>query len=136
MNDVAVAEHKSRARAWLFYLMAAVLALSAWLGVGEPLKLDRVVVWLFMATVIAANLLPVARLVRRTGSAQLLDDEGVRDHRRTAFTVGFWSALVAAAGAGLAHSLDSFDVARLVITAGLAAALVAFATLELRAARG
>ena len=72
--------------------------------------------------------------------AKLLDDETTREHRRLSGTAGFWAAMLSSlilsfltAGGG---ALSAFDVARVIATAAMTAALVSFAVLELRAARG
>lgn len=81
----------------------------------------------------------LSTMFRRTAWAQLVEDETTRDHRRTGFAVGFWAALVSAAVMSVfaaTWQIAAMDVSRVVITAGLCAALISFATLELRASRG
>ena len=139
MSDVELAECKSRTRATLFYLMAVTLVVSAWLGIGKPADGHRVAVWLVMVLLIALNLTPISTMFRRARWARLLDDDTAREHRRTAFEAGFWSTIAAAIVLAVVvprAPITGLDVARVVITAGLAAALISFATLELRAARG
>ena len=139
MSDVTTAETKSAVRAWLFYAMAAALLMSAWTGVGREVTGARLGVWLFMVAIIAVNLTPLSTTFRRTAWARLVDDETTRDHRRTSFAAGFWSALAATAAMSIVAAsapVLAQDVSRVTITAGLCAALVSFATLELRAARG
>jgi hypothetical protein len=88
----------------------------------------------------AANLLPLARWIKpRSDVVRLLDDDGVREHRQMNCTAGFWTAVVSSltisVALELAEPLGSFDAVRVVATSVIAAALVSFATLELRAAR-
>ena len=97
--------------------------------------------WMGLSFAAAANLLPLARWLKpRSAVARLLDDEGVREHRRMSCTAGFWAAVVSslavATAVELAVPLGAFDAVRVVATAAIAAALISFATLELRAARG
>lgn len=144
MNDIERAERKSRQRAIIFYLLTGVLIVNAVIGF-LPLPADpdpaspRIVLgfWLVMVMLVVLNLLPTSRW--RSGRiAALLDDESTREHRRDGFTAGFWAAIICAGMLAILtsfHPLPATDVAKIVITAALAAALTCFATLELRAAR-
>ncbi|CAN5922404.1 hypothetical protein BH23ACT10_BH23ACT10_11510 [soil metagenome] len=89
-----------------------------------------------MATLVAANLTPLVTMIRRGELFRLLTDETTRDHRRTSFAAGFWAAIVSAGsvyGVSIFVDVAPGDVARVVITAALAAALIAFATLAWQA---
>lgn len=134
MNLVEKAEARSRDRAIVCYLSALILLMMA---------IARIRVsddsWFVIAGAAALSLtsLPI-RLFEWRKLAPLLDDETTRDHRRSSFAAGFWVMLATAALlAGLPRFplLDAIATARIVITAGLVAALIAFATLELRASR-
>ena len=97
--------------------------------------------WMGLTFAAGANLLPLARWLKpRSEIARLLDDDGVREHRRLSCTAGFWTAVVSSLAVAMAVELEAplgpFDAVRMVATAAISAALVSFATLELRAARG
>ena len=139
MNTIELAEAKGRAWAIMLYVLGAILLLSELVGM-TILRRDFVDgFWLGVAMVCALTLLPWRRWLRPNSELnRLLDDESVREHRRMSCTAGFWASLIAALlSAPFAHDamLESYDVSRLVATAGLFAAMVSFATLELRAAR-
>lgn len=63
-------------------------------------------------------------------------DESTIEHGRRAFAVGFWGALVTCAGywiAALRAPVSGAEVARAVVTFSIAAVLLRFATLEMKA---
>lgn len=99
----------------------------------EGVKLSAYIVWcaalmLFMATG-GGLLLP--RDVRR-----ILNDESTLEHRRRATSLGFWTALLAALACyavNLVWPLTALDVAHVVLSTGLASALLRFGALERRA---
>lgn len=136
-TDVDKAERLGRARAILFYLLAAAFLMSGIIGLQARDSLAQLMAWLLLAFLVAVNLLPIAgaRLGRLRG---LLNDETTRTHRQRSFVVGFWVSIASAAM--LAVLSQSFpiageDMARTIVTLSLSAALVSFATLELKAAR-
>ncbi|HSV04838.1 MAG TPA: hypothetical protein VLI41_16705 [Phenylobacterium sp.] len=66
----------------------------------------------------------------------VLNDETTRAHRRRAFELGFWGAMagvLAGYGLSLAGTASPLVVVHLVLSAGLATSMIAFAVLELRA---
>jgi len=139
MNTIELAEQKSRAWAIMLYVLAVLLLAAELIGM-TMMRSDFVDgFWLGMAMVCALTLTPWRRWFRpRSTLSRLLDDEGVREHRRISCDAGFWAGLAAALlTAPLAHDavLGGYDVARVVATASLFAAMISFATLELRASR-
>lgn len=139
MDTIELAERKSRAWALMLYVLGAVLLLSQLAGM-TVMRRDFVDgFWLGIALVCALTLLPWRRWLKPDSALnRLMEDEVVREHRRMSCTAGFWASLAAAlATAPFAHDamLASYDVSRVVATAGLFAAMISFATLELRAAR-
>ena len=127
-------------RAIIFLFFAAAVLLDLWFSFGPDGADFFQGLWLGITLGAALNLLPIKRWLR-PGSmvARLLDDETVREHRRMACTTGFWAALVAGTAVALiehdAPPFSAFDAARVVVSAAVMAALISFATLELRAAR-
>ena len=141
MTDTEVAERKGRYRAGSFYLFSALSLATLWLSMTRPDDHFLRGLWTGLTFAAAANLLPLARWLKpRNAVAQLLDDDGVREHRRKSCTAGFWTAVATSMVVAIAAEADApvtaFDAVRLVATAAIAFALTSFATLELRAARG
>jgi len=137
-NDVDKAERLSRARAILFYLLAATFVASGLIGLKATHSVSQLVGWIVLALLIALNLTPYPPLFRFNRVKQLMNDEATALHRQRSFAAGFWAAIATAVGLAVVARtwpLAADDVARLVVTAALAAALVRFATLELRAAK-
>ncbi|HEX3699854.1 MAG TPA: hypothetical protein VHV27_04185 [Phenylobacterium sp.] len=67
---------------------------------------------------------------------RILNDEVTRDNRRRAFEIGFWAAMVAALACAVVQMFapfPAFDALHIVLSAGLAGALLTFALLERRA---
>ncbi len=141
MTVIETAERKSRLRAASFYLFSALSLSTLWLSMTRPDSDFLRGLWMGLSFAAAANLLPLARWLKpRNPVARLLDDEGTREHRRMSCTAGFWAAIVSslsvATAVEMSAPLVAFDAVRVVSTAAIAAALISFATLELRAARG
>ncbi len=141
MTVIDVAERKSRYRAASFYFFSAMSLLTLWWSMARPESDFLRGLWVGLTFAAAANLLPLARWLKpRSAVARLLDDDGVREHRRMSCTAGFWTAVVSSLAVAIAIEfaapLGPFDAVRVVATAAIAAALMSFATLELRAARG
>jgi hypothetical protein len=137
-SATAKAEHFARVRVALFYLMAIAFISSAIVGLGAHDTIERLVLWVFCGVVMAANLTPLPAWLRPNAVTRLLNDETTRDHRRTSYAAGFWASVMTALGLAIlvrAHvmALTPDYVARLIVTAAIATALVVFATLEARA---
>ena len=139
MNRVERAELKSRQRATIFYLLAVMLLLSLVAGGAVETTAARLAPWYVTIGLTALNLTALPFRLRRDGLGPLMNDDITRLHRRMSFEAGFWASLAAAAlttGVAALQPLNGVVAGRVTITAGLVAALVSFATLELRAARG
>ena len=138
-GEVQEAERLGRIRAILFCMMSATAAASALIGLHERPSTARLVLWLLMLTLMAANLTGVGGWLKPIAVRRLMNDESTRDHRRTSLGIGFWVGLAAAltlAAAAERLALAPFAVAQLIATAGLCAAFIGFAVLELRASGG
>ncbi|WP_294270774.1 hypothetical protein [uncultured Sphingomonas sp.] len=140
MNLVEKAEQRSQVRAVLFYALATILLLMtilAFAGSGE--STTRLLLWLLVIGLAALNLSSLPFHWSRCGSvSRLMNDEATKDHRRSSFAAGFWAMILSAAATMVVATFQPLGAAalgRITITAGLTAALVAFATLELRASR-
>ena len=140
MTVVDVAERKVRLRAYGMLVLAA-LTCAVMVLVRSGRGTDFIQgLWLGLLVGCALNLLPVARWLRPNSEAlRLLEDEGTRDNRRISCTIGFWAAVGVALLLGLAShfnpAIAADEVGQLVATAGIVSAMIAFAVLELRAAR-
>jgi hypothetical protein len=140
MTTVEIAERKSRWRALAFLFLAALTCAVMVVVRNEPDNDFMQGLWFGLLVGCAVNLLPIKRWLRPNSAVlRLLDDEGTRENRRVACTIGFWVATLAALLLGLASrasaAIDGGEVGQLVATAGIVSAMVAFAILELRAAR-
>lgn len=66
----------------------------------------------------------------------ILNDESTREHRRRAMEVGFWAAMTASLGCylvNLFHPLGAGTVIHVILTFGVACAMLMFVALERRA---
>ncbi len=140
MTAIEVAERKSRWRAFGFLFLAALTSavmIVARSGSGGDFAQG---LWLGLLVGCAFNLLPIKRWLRPNSEvARLLDDEGTRENRRIGCTLGFWATVIVALVLGFAShfnpAIGADEVGQVVATAGIVSAMVAFAILELRAAR-
>lgn len=139
MTAIDTAERKAVLRAILFFAIAAILLVLLVTTFGRAADSLKGV-WTGLMLGAAINLTPLARWLKANSPvARLLDDESAREHRRMAMTAGFWATIASAIGLAFV-TLDSdrigaFDAVRVIATAAMAATLIAFATLELRAGR-
>ncbi|MEJ8631104.1 hypothetical protein P0F65_17190 [Sphingomonas sp. I4] len=140
MNLVEKAEKRSQVRAVLFYALATILLLMTILALATPGEsMTRLLPWLLVIGLAALNLSSLPFRWSRCGPvSRLMNDETTKDHRRSSFAAGFWAMILSAAATMVVATFQPLGAAamgRITITAGLAAALIAFATLELRASR-
>ncbi len=140
MSVVDVAERKSRLRA-LGLLFLAALTCSVMIVVRTRPGIDFTQgLWLGLLVGCALNLLPIKRWLRPNNAlSRILDDEGTRQNRQSSCTVGFWFGVATALVLGLISHFDpgvgAGEVGQFVATAAIVSAMIAFAVLELRAAR-
>lgn len=140
MNLVEKAEQRSQVRAVLFYALATILPLMTILALAAPGEsTTRLLLWLLVIGLAALNLSSLPFRWSRCGQiSRLMNDETTKDHRRSSFAAGFWAMILSAAATMVVATFQPLGAAalgRITITAGLTAALIAFATLELRASR-
>jgi multisubunit Na+/H+ antiporter MnhB subunit len=140
MTAVEVAERKARLRALGFLFLAALTCAVVIVVRNNPGNDFTQGLWFGLLLGCAINLLPFKRWLRPNSAVlRLLDDEGTRENRRLSCTIGFWAAVIAALVLSLAARLNpqigGEEVGQLVTTAGIVSAMIAFAVLELRAAR-
>lgn len=95
--------------------------------------------WILWAAALMFFLATGGALFRGARLRARLNDESTVEHRRRAMALGFWSAIVTAFGVyGLSfiEPITARDGARLIVTFGIALALLRFGTLERRALKG
>jgi peptidoglycan/LPS O-acetylase OafA/YrhL len=140
MTAVEVAERKSRWRAFGFLFLAALTcAVMVLVKNGHGTDFTQGL-WFGLLVGCALNLLPIKRWLRpHDAVVQLIEDEGARENRRLSCTIGFWSATALSVVIGMVSHFDGAlraeEVGQFVATAGIVSAMLAFAILELRAAR-
>ena len=140
MTAVEIAERTSRVRALGFLFLAFLTCVVAAIVRNNPANDFMQGLWFGLLFGCTFNLAPVKRWLRPNNAVvRLLEDEGARENRRLSCVVGFWAATVAALVLFLASHSDpaigADAVAQIVATVGMASAMLAFAFLELRAAR-
>ena len=140
MTVVDIAERKSRLRALALLFLAALTCAVMILVRISPATDFTQGLWLGLLVGCALNLLPIKRWLKPNNAlSQLLDDEGTRQNRQSSCTIGFWAGVVAALFLGLTSHFDpgigAGEVGQFVATAAIVSAMIAFAVLELRAAR-
>lgn len=137
--ETAKAEWISGRRALLFYVLAGAIVMSAALGIPAHVSGSRSAFWVLACVGIALHLAPAGTALNRSRVIKsLLNDEGVRQHRLMSFAAGFWATIVTSLMIAVLTTfvpLAPMATAQVITSAGLAAALVSFATLERRAAR-
>lgn len=139
INDVERADHLVKVRIWIFYLMALCFTISTVESVGEAPGMARIWTWVLLGTVTALNLTSIGGWLRPRAVTALLNDESTREHRQISLRIGFWTALctgLAIFAFGAALPITASDAGRIITCATLVPALVTFASLEWRAARG
>lgn len=140
MTAVEVAERKSRWRAFGFLFLAALTcAVMVLVKNGHGTDFTQGL-WFGLLVGCALNLLPIKRWLRpHDAVVQLIEDEGARENRRLSCTIGFWSATALSVVIGMVShfngAIRAEEVGQFVATGGIVSAMLAFAILELRAAR-
>ncbi|HJP68732.1 MAG TPA: hypothetical protein VJ846_07505 [Sphingomicrobium sp.] len=140
MTVVDIAERKSRLRAFgLLFLAALTCAVMIVVRMNPGTDFTQGL-WLGLLVGCALNLLPIKRWLKPNNDlSRILDDEGTRQNRQSSCTVGFWAGVASALFLGLTSHFDprvgAGEVGQLVAVAAIVSAMIAFAVLELRAAR-
>ena len=139
-QDVEEADRLARVRSWLFGMMAIVFVAAGLANL--PLSDDpaRRISWGVLAVLMLANTTGFGRggILHRHAVRRLLEDETTREHRRTAHVAGFWAAMACAMTLWLLGgriSLSMPAAMQVIVTAGICAALIAFAAQERLAMR-
>ena len=140
MTAVDIAERKARLRAYGFLFLAALSAVLMVYNIRSGGSDFSHGLWVGVLAGSAFNLTPAKRWIRPNNAViRLLDDEAAQHYRHLSCTVGFWgavsAAIILAVVTRFAPDLTAPEVAEVIATAAIASAMLAFAGLELRAAR-
>jgi multisubunit Na+/H+ antiporter MnhB subunit len=140
MTAVDIAERTSRVRAVIFLFFCLLTCTVMVVALNKPRSDFTQGLWFGILFGCTLNLAPIKRWLRPNNAVvRLLEDEGARENRRLSCVVGFWTATVTALILFLASRSDvaigADAVAQIVATSGMASAMLAFGSLELRAAR-
>ena len=143
-SDMEKAERLTRKRARIIPVLALVFIAGQAMYLGnaaEPLRtVDgvRLGAWLVWALALLLLLATGGGLFRSKEVRALMEDESTRQHRQRALSIGFWAAML---GAVALYALTLFEdvtareAVHIILTIGIGAALLRFATLERRALR-
>lgn len=94
MTVIEVAERKGRYREANFYFFGAMSLTTLWWSMARSDSDFLRGSWVGLTFAAAATLVPLARGPKPSSEiARLLDDYGVREHRRISCTAGFWMAI-------------------------------------------
>jgi len=135
-DEIELAEHAGRRRARVATVSAAVFLLTLAGSQGEMRAVDhvRVVAWVLWGAVLLAIL--AGGWGKSLGVRRLMNDEVTLGHRQRGIAMGFWVALGAAAICFVIDRYKPFpaqEACQIIITFGIAAALLGFGQLERRA---
>lgn len=142
VNDIETADRLSRRRARMLPLMAMIfLAQQASYfsdahPTGRPVDHVKIGAWLLLSTVLLAALVTGGFWWKPRNVRALMEDDVTRANRLEAFRIAFLVTMIG--GIGL-YFLDQFapmsgrDAIHILVTLGIASALIAFGGLERRA---
>jgi hypothetical protein len=145
-SDFETADRLSRGRARTLPILAVTFVaqqatfLTAVPALESARTVDvmKVAAWVCLSLVLVAALWSNGFWFHSKAVRALLDDEGTRAHRADAMSLGFLFATLAAITLYILSMVDAIPVREalhVVVTAGLASALLRFAFLERRAHR-
>jgi hypothetical protein len=141
-SDIAVADDSGRQRARLALIAPIFLLQQAAFGAGDggdrAIDMVRLGCWLFMVAAMAALLLTGGYWLRTPAVRALMNDETARDHRARGMSTGFCCMIATAVVLYLVEALrpgavTTAQALHMVVSLGLAAALIRFGMLERRA---
>jgi hypothetical protein len=140
-SAVDIADRLARRRARLLPMFAILFL--AWQAnyalmpdqAARPVDHVKIAAWLVWALALLLVLVTGGGLFRSKAVRALLNDESTREHRRTAYAYGFWAAVGCAVGLYAVQMFEPVSgrvAVHLIVTAAVAAALLAFGILERR----
>ncbi|MCW3837492.1 hypothetical protein ACFQ1E_14990 [Sphingomonas canadensis] len=145
-NDLAEAEMLGRRRARMWPALSAIflfqqMVFFAHPDAGQPQRMVewvRVSAWLMLTLVLIAALWSGGYWVKRRAVRALMNDEVTRANRADALALGFLLAMLAAVALYVAAMFEPVPVRaalHVVLSTGIASALIRFGLLERRAYR-
>ena len=143
-SQTDLADRIAWGRARAATVMAVVFVASQGASFRDELPLNRpqtlhLAAWIVWAAALLMFLAVGGGLFRGARIRALLNDETTLDHRRRALALGFWGAMGTAAliyGLSFFEPLSAREAVRLVVTYGIAIALLRFGMLERKALKG
>jgi hypothetical protein len=145
-SDFATAERLSRRRARVIPVLAVLLISQQATFLTDTTALDaarnvdvvRLSAWVVLSLVLLFALWTGGSWLQRKAVRELLNDEVTRAHRGDALSLGFLCAMLAAIGIyvlSMAEPIHVREALHLVVSTGIAVALLRFGFLERRAHR-
>jgi len=139
-SDIDIAERAGRRRARIAVASAAMFVTTLAASTSEQRLVDhvRMIGWVAWGAMLLIVLAGGGGWFQPLGVRKLMNDEVTRDHRQRSLAVGFWVAMATAALTFVVDRYKPFqgqDAARIIITFGIAAALLRFGWLERSAYR-
>ena len=104
----------------------------------RPADHFKIGAWLVLSIILLVGLATGGGWLRPRAVRELINDESTRVHRQTAYSYGFWAAMGTAIGiyvVNLFEPVSGRDAVHIIVTAGIATALLNFGMLERRALR-
>lgn len=142
MNDADLAERLTRRRARLLPVFAILLIVQQGMGFSSagapPAQPLRVGAWLVLTVVLLAVFASGGGLARSAKVRALMNDDTTRAHRARACMLAFWNMMATGIVLYVLSAFKAFDgrtAVHIVMTVGLASALISFAAMERQALR-
>ena len=147
MNGLTIseeAERLSRKRARVLPALAVIFLAqqASYLNMpaqsGRPVDQVKISAWLLLSIVLLVGLATNGAWFRARAVRELINDESTRAHRQAGFVYGFWGAMVSALALYVVNMFELVsgrDAIHVIVSIGIAAALIRFGTLERRALR-
>ena len=144
LSEAQAAERLSRKRARALPAMAAIFISQQIIFLVNNYEgarsVDRVAVgsWIVLTIVLLLALATGGGWIYPKSVRDLANDESTKAHRLQALAAGFWAAMIAALVlfiVDLFEPVDGRDAAHIVLTLGIAVALLMFGSMEKRALR-
>lgn len=105
---------------------------------ARPVDRVKIGAWLLLSIVLLVGLATNGAWFRPRAIREVINDESTRAHRQMAYVCGFWAAMLAALAVYVLNMFEPVsgrDAVHVVVTVGIASALVRFGMLERRALR-